>query len=587
MLDLHSIKASARMLAAHEGLSVRTHHEHITNFYTTPDRVIHIPEPQLDWPESFIPIYRNGISHETGHWSTETRDIFEWLDANPISTECLSGAMLNIVDDLRNDNNRCRKFPGVASDRWYSTKAAIEDIWIPRVKVELDDMEQNDLILTTMIAAFVLAQGVIHAPLLDTYLRLKDLLINEKTQEWLEKIEADAWIDRWLALDSAVDEWEYVEDILRDVFEVDPEDVTETPPEPPPNGGSEEGEDGSEEGETGKGQNGGEETSEDGDKPAKGKFKVKYEDILAAHDNQWVKTQTGQCELEIDYDDYTIYGPYIYHDRNDTDKPSSIWPHTAPSDHHIGEFENTCEEVESISRKASKYLQAITQRKTRRNLKKGRLDASKLHKVATHPKDIDEDPAVFKRKSAKREIDTAVSVLIDCSGSMDGDKFTFAIASGYGMIKLCTAAGVPFEVALFTEENDTRNIHAVLKTFSEKFNRAKFFEEAAIAARNKGCNADPDNILIAYNRIINRPERKKLIVVMSDGSPASSRGDAYSEAKKLVSKIENDSPVDIMGVGMLSSNVLNIYRNNQVIQKADEIPEGLIEILKNHVLLDG
>ena len=54
MLDLHSIKASARMLAAHEGLSVRTHHEHITNFYTTPDRVIHIPEPQLDWPERDI-----------------------------------------------------------------------------------------------------------------------------------------------------------------------------------------------------------------------------------------------------------------------------------------------------------------------------------------------------------------------------------------------------------------------------------------------------------------------------------------------------------------------------------------------------
>ena len=98
-------------------------------------------------------------------------------------------------------------------------------------------------------------------------------------------------------------------------------------------------------------------------------------------------------------------------------------------------------------------------------------------------------------------------------------------------------------------------------------------------------NADADNILIAYNRILQRREPKKLIMVMSDGSPTSRRGDCMAYTKHVVKNIEKDRYVDIMGIGILDSNVKLIYKNNFVIRAPNQIPESLIEILKANVMV--
>jgi hypothetical protein len=167
-----------------------------------------------------------------------------------------------------------------------------------------------------------------------------------------------------------------------------------------------------------------------------------------------------------------------------------------------------------------------------------------------------------------------------------GDKYSLAVAAAWGMIEVCETLRIPCEVAAFTEQDPYSNFHLLYKEFSKKVTRETFIERAGKGATVMSSNADSDNILVAYNRILQRNEEKKLIIVMSDGSPASYRGECMTYTKKVVKTIEQAHHVDIMGVGILDENVKLIYGNNQVINHAADIPESLIEILKTNVTLN-
>jgi cobalamin biosynthesis protein CobT len=95
-------------------------------------------------------------------------------------------------------------------------------------------------------------------------------------------------------------------------------------------------------------------------------------------------------------------------------------------------------------------------------------------------------------------------------------------------------------------------------------------------------NGDGEAILWAFDRIIQRKEKRKLIVVFSDGSPAyGQRGDDMYYAKKVVHDIEKDSPVDIVGIGIMDRNVELIYKEHQVIKKAHELEGVLLALIEN------
>ena len=153
------------------------------------------------------------------------------------------------------------------------------------------------------------------------------------------------------------------------------------------------------------------------------------------------------------------------------------------------------------------------------------------------------------------------------------------------MVEICETLRIPIEVAAFSEYGPSNNYHIILKEFARKVTKETMIDRGGRAANLMHSNADADNILIAYNRILQRREPKKLIMVMSDGSPASRRGDCMTFTKQVVKNIEKDHYVDIMGVGILDSNVRLIYSNNRVIDTAEQIPESLIEILKANVMV--
>jgi cobaltochelatase CobT len=95
-------------------------------------------------------------------------------------------------------------------------------------------------------------------------------------------------------------------------------------------------------------------------------------------------------------------------------------------------------------------------------------------------------------------------------------------------------------------------------------------------------NADGDSILFAYNRLKGRKEKKKLLIVLSDGQPAAHRGRGiYGFTHKVVKQIEKEGVVDIYGIGIESSAVENFYTQHTVINDSSELEKALLTVLKN------
>jgi len=588
MIDLVAVQRAVNMLAKRAGL--RVEYVDKQRFATEPGGRLIIQRPALNWTESQLRVWRNAVCHEIGHWLPEVRDIFPLLVKKKINTSDIFGACLNIVDDVRNDRNRCEEYPGTRQDKIFTTEYLMSANWIPMIVKGDFNKDIPNRITNTMVCASVGVLAMIDPVLHKTYSAVETVLDAEQ-QAWIATLESDGWMTRWLALETAQEEWQYVTDVLKEVFKLPDEEVNEMADRSQQEGEDESDQesdsdsDGDGEGDgEGESEDSSEDEGEEKKKRKKNIVTVKYEQMLGQkkHDRK----QKSMGGIHIDYTTYSG-GGYDPH----TPETTKIGTAKEVLRAAPGAWETkwiieaiSKSNVDAIANQARRFLQAETRKNYAVNMRQGKLDTRKLTKLVTHNRESSLSPAIFKQPSQKSALDTCVSVLVDCSGSMQSAaKYPLAVAAAWGMIEICNTLRIPIEVATFTELDYNENVHVLLKTFAQKITKEEIINSGAIAAGHMCANADADNILIAYNRIATRPEPKKLIMVMSDGSPASYRGDCMTYTKSLVKTLEKDHFVDIMGVGILDTNVKLIYKNNYVVHRADQIPAALIEILKNNV----
>ena len=100
-------------------------------------------------------------------------------------------------------------------------------------------------------------------------------------------------------------------------------------------------------------------------------------------------------------------------------------------------------------------------------------------------------------------------------------------------------------------------------------------------------NPDGENILWAYERLLKRKEKKRCLVVMSDGQPAASKSFYGVEifTKRVIEEIEAAKKVDIYGLGLLSNAVTKFYKSHSVVTSPEQIPHKLIELFERKILL--
>jgi cobaltochelatase CobT len=259
----------------------------------------------------------------------------------------------------------------------------------------------------------------------------------------------------------------------------------------------------------------------------------------------------------------------------------------------------------ATSRLANRLLRRLMAQQNRSwdfEQEEGILDASRLAGVIVDPT----SPLAYKQERETEFRDTVVTLLIDSSGSMRGRSITIAAMCADILGRTLERCAVRVEILGFTTRawrggqsredwitagkpsqpgrlNDIR--HIVYKAADDPWRRAR---------RNLGLmmredllkeNIDGEALIWAHNRIVTRPEQRKIMMVISDGLPVDNstllvNPSNYLERhlKYAIDQIENHSPVELVAIG-IGHDVTHHYRRAVTITDAEQLGDAMTEQL--------
>ena len=258
--------------------------------------------------------------------------------------------------------------------------------------------------------------------------------------------------------------------------------------------------------------------------------------------------------------------------------------------------------VGRLANRLQRRLMAQQNRSWEFDLEEGMLDPARLSRVVTDPF----QPLSFKRERDTKFRDTVVTLVIDNSGSMRGRPITVAATCADILARTLERCGVSVEILGFTTKawkggqsrekwlgegkpanpgrlNDLR--HIVYKSADAPYRRSR---------RNLGLmmregllkeNIDGEALIWAHNRLLARPEQRRIMMMISDGAPVddstlSVNPGNYLERhlRAVIEQIETRSPVELLAIG-IGHDVTRYYRRAVTIVDADELAGAMTEQL--------
>lgn len=255
--------------------------------------------------------------------------------------------------------------------------------------------------------------------------------------------------------------------------------------------------------------------------------------------------------------------------------------------------------VSRLAVRLQRKLMAMQRRSWACDLDDGKLDPARLARIVADPR----QPLAYREEKESPFRETAVTILVDNSGSMQmpRDKINMAAMTADTLARVLERAGIGTEILGFTTaiENLSREkylrlskatagrvedlVHVVYKRAGQPYRRCR----EDIAAMLGGClleNVDGEALAWAYNRLIARPEERKILLVVSDGAPYAKYKDKYGgpnpmylsyHLKKVVKFIEQKTPVELAAIG-IGNDVGEYYKNAVTIHKPSQLAPVLI-----------
>lgn len=214
-----------------------------------------------------------------------------------------------------------------------------------------------------------------------------------------------------------------------------------------------------------------------------------------------------------------------------------------------------------------------------RGQQEGLIDPKRLASVVTGQKN-------FRRvRTDAMRVEAAVQLVIDMSGSMSGQKAIEAMRAAFVFADSLSKVNVPIEVVGFYSDRmqvttgwSYRNGNIdmpVFKQFTDPMRSAMWklgLVSPCIHSCLGGQNADGDSLLMAWRRLRRRPEKRKVMIVFSDGRPSTSGiGNESAHLQNVVRSIiaQGGEP---FGVGIMDGSVKYFYPDCIVIGNAEELP---------------
>jgi cobaltochelatase CobT len=258
--------------------------------------------------------------------------------------------------------------------------------------------------------------------------------------------------------------------------------------------------------------------------------------------------------------------------------------------------------VSRLANRLQRRLMAQQNRSWDFDQEEGLLDAARLARVVINPM----QSLSYKMEKDTEFKDTVVTLLIDNSGSMRGRPISIAAISADILARTLERCGVKTEILGFTTRawkggqsretwlaagrppqpgrlNDVR--HIVYKQADEPWRRARNSLGLMMREGLLKENIDGEALLWAHNRLIARPEERRILMVISDGAPVddstlSVNSGSYLERhlRQVIDWIERKSPVELIAIG-IGHDVTRYYSRAVTIMDAEQLGGTIIEQL--------
>lgn len=190
-----------------------------------------------------------------------------------------------------------------------------------------------------------------------------------------------------------------------------------------------------------------------------------------------------------------------------------------------------------------------------------KLASGRLVRMATG------DPRIFRKKIEKVEVNTAVMVLLDLSGSMHS-RYHVANAAAFALHNtLFGLKGVSVCSAEFSGKDKAPEINMLVdfgrKPLSESFNHYPF-------------DGTPTHNAIWAGRamLLQRSEPRKILLILTDGCP-----DNGNETRAATKRAMKDG-VEIAAIGIMDRSVRHYWDNHKIINSVQELPTAMFGVME-------
>ncbi|MXO64266.1 cobaltochelatase subunit CobT [Altericroceibacterium endophyticum] len=258
--------------------------------------------------------------------------------------------------------------------------------------------------------------------------------------------------------------------------------------------------------------------------------------------------------------------------------------------------------VTRLANRLQRRLMAQQNRSWDFDQEEGLIDAARLARIVVSPG----HSLSYKVEREQEFKDTVVTLLIDNSGSMRGRPISIAAISADIMARTLERCGVKVEILGFTTRawkggqsrekwlnsgkpgdpgrlNDLR--HIIYKKADEPMRRARKNLGLMMREGLLKENIDGEALLWAHERMLARQEDRRILMVISDGAPVddstlsvNSGGYLETHLRKVIDWIENQSPVQLVAIG-IGHDVTRYYKRAVTIMDVEQLGGTMVEQL--------
>ena len=258
--------------------------------------------------------------------------------------------------------------------------------------------------------------------------------------------------------------------------------------------------------------------------------------------------------------------------------------------------------ITKIANRLQRKLLAQQNRNWDFNMEEGYLDTSRLSRIIANP----QNKLSYKQEKEVEFKDTVVSLLIDNSGSMRGRPITVAALCSDILAKTLERCLIKTEILGFTTKawkggssrekwikdgkpsnpgrlNDLR--HIVYKSADSPSRRSKQNLGLLLREGILKENIDGEALVWANNRLKSRQEKRKILIVISDGAPVddstlSVNPGNYLERnlRDVINQIEGKKEIELVAIG-IGHDVSRYYSKAITIMDVDQLGEVLLNEL--------